>query len=57
MLFTALDGRLLLACHAPNTTPRERPHFHEVVEHGATLKLSLPRTPLRRLFRLFGARA
>ena len=27
MLFRAFDGRLLLALHSPNETPRERPVF------------------------------
>lgn len=32
MIFTAYDGRLLLALHRPNRTPDERAHFFELAE-------------------------
>lgn len=56
MLFTAFDGRLLLAYHAPNDTPHERPRFREVVEDDRGVRLRRPRTLLARLRKLLRSR-
>ncbi|MFC4809954.1 hypothetical protein [Paenibacillus sp. GCM10023250] len=40
MLFRAFDGRRLLAIHAPNRTPDERPLFLEIEECGGALRLA-----------------
>ena len=37
-LFT-LDGSLAFALHTPNTPPRERPKFFDVVDTGDTLEI------------------
>ncbi|HNX36228.1 MAG TPA: glycoside hydrolase family 43 protein [Kiritimatiellia bacterium] len=37
MIFTAFDGRLLLALHQPNTSPQERLRFIGLTDDGATL--------------------
>ncbi|MEI7026803.1 family 43 glycosylhydrolase [Paenibacillus sp. y28] len=39
MVFRAFDGRLVLAIHAPNRTPNERPHFFELEEHERSFSL------------------
>lgn len=39
MLFTNKEGRLLLSLHAPNEHLRERPHFYELEDTGAGLRL------------------
>lgn len=39
MLFRDLDGRLLLAIHSPNKTPRERAHFIEIKEMEGGLSI------------------
>ncbi len=38
MIFTAFDGRLLLALHQPNTGPMERLHLMELADDGAALR-------------------
>ncbi|SFJ48350.1 Glycosyl hydrolases family 43 [Paenibacillus sp. UNC496MF] len=40
MIFRAFDGRLLLAIHAPNRTPDERPLFLEIAERGGAIRLA-----------------
>ncbi len=37
MLFRSFDGRLLMPLHQPNTSPDERLHVFEVIDHGDTL--------------------
>lgn len=39
MIFTALDGRLLLALHQPNSRGMERLHLFELEDTGTTLRL------------------
>jgi hypothetical protein len=39
MFFRTFDGRLLLTLHAPNNTPNERAHFHELTVEGGCLSL------------------
>lgn len=39
MIFTAFDGRLYLALHAPNHTPEERPVFLELAEEDGRLSI------------------
>jgi hypothetical protein len=41
MIFTALDGRLLLALHQPNTGPLERLHLFELEDDGASLRVGV----------------
>jgi hypothetical protein len=38
MLFRSLEGRLMLAMHAPNNQPDERAVFIEVEEKNGTLR-------------------
>lgn len=38
MVFKALDGKLYLTLHSPNTHLEERPFFHEITEVNGTLK-------------------
>ncbi len=42
MLFRTFDGRLMLAFHSPNQTPREREVFLELEETGDTLVIKSP---------------
>lgn len=45
MTFRTFDGRLMLAIHAPNRTPDERPLFLSVTEHAGEIRIgeSLPK--------------
>lgn len=45
MIFTALDGRLLLALHQPNTEPLERLRLFELSDDGDTLRVGAESTP------------
>lgn len=47
MLFTALDGRLLLALHQPNTEPLERLRLFEIADDGTALSVGAERAPAR----------
>lgn len=38
MIFTAFDGRLLLALHQPNISPQERLRLIELIDDGTTLR-------------------
>ncbi|MBN1631191.1 MAG: family 43 glycosylhydrolase, partial [Thermoleophilia bacterium] len=46
MVFASKEGRLLLAVHAPNQSPRERPLLVELVEEND--RLTVRRTPQQR---------
>ena len=37
MIFKSFEGRLYLCYHSPNTTPEERFHYTEIIEHEAGL--------------------
>jgi beta-xylosidase len=39
MIFRAFDNRLILTLHRPNQTPHERAVFHELTEHGKSIRL------------------
>jgi arabinan endo-1,5-alpha-L-arabinosidase len=39
MLFRTFEGKLMLAIHAPNKTPNERPVFFEVIEQNGRLQV------------------
>lgn len=39
MIFRTFDGRILLALHAPNSTPDERPVFIELAEENGRLSV------------------
>ena len=38
MIFRTKEGKLMMALHAPNHTPLERPYFFEVIEENGLLK-------------------
>ena len=38
MIFRTKEGKLMMALHAPNHTPLERPYFFEVIEEDGLLK-------------------
>ncbi len=48
MIFTALDGKLLLALHQPNTGPLERLRLFDLADDGATLRVGGVYTPATR---------
>lgn len=39
MIFRTFDGRIFLTFHSPNTSPKERPLFVEIVETGTGIRL------------------
>ncbi|MNP70075.1 hypothetical protein D3C76_1662610 [compost metagenome] len=43
MLFRTFGGQLMLALHAPNRTPEERPLFIPVAEAAGLLSVEPPR--------------
>ena len=39
MIFKSFEGKLMVALHQPNTSPKERLHLYELVDKGETLEI------------------
>jgi hypothetical protein len=39
MIFKTLEGKLMVALHQPNISPRERLHLYELVDQGDELEI------------------